>query len=112
MQKLKVWWASLNWWKKALLIIPAAIVALVVCIATLLPRKRSTAVYVPPISIPPTKGAKTVEVKVDEVIEGINEDIRIAKERAKNAEEEIKKAGSFDAVDAALYERRKDGKRD
>lgn len=112
MQKLKVWWSSLNWWKKALLIIPAAIVALVAFIAALLPRKRSAAVYLPPVSTSPTKGAETVEVKVDQVIDGINEDIKIARERARTKNEEIKKADSFDAVDAALYGRRPNGKRD
>jgi sugar phosphate permease len=112
MQRLKAWWAGLNWWKKTLLVIPAAIVALIGFIAALWSRARPSTVRLPPVTTPPTKGAETVEIKVDTVIEGINEEIAAAKEKAKDAEEQIKKADSFAAVDAVLYGERKDGKRD
>jgi hypothetical protein len=109
-QKLKLWWSTLVWWKKALFALPVGILALILVIVSLWPRDRSY-MRAPTSTIPPTKGAETIEVKVDAVIDSINEDIQVAKERARNAQNEIKKADSFDAIDDVLYGSGKNSKR-
>jgi hypothetical protein len=102
MEKLKKWWSTLVWWKKGLFALPIGILAIILFVARLWPRAQPP-LRTPISTIPPTKGAKIVETKIEAMIDRINVDIQVAKERAKNAQEEIKQADSFDAVDAVLY---------
>lgn len=103
MQRLKAWWSTLVWWKKVLLILPVSVTFLALLLVSLWPRNRTSPVAIAPVDS--TSTARQVEVKVDAIVNQINEEITESRKRAQNVKEEIQNADSFDAVDDALRRR-------
>jgi hypothetical protein len=110
MQKLKVWWSTLKWWQKGLLALPVGLLALALLVRALWPRARSPVPKTPATPIPPSTGAQAVETKLDVILANINEEVKVAKEKAKNAKEAIAEADDLAGVDAILYGRKPEGK--
>jgi hypothetical protein len=103
MNKLKTWWATLQWWQKGLAALPVGLVALALLAGALWPRKQTPLPVLPVAEIPPSAAAVDIQAQLDVVVERLHKNEQAAEEAASDAKAKIDRASTFSAVDDVLY---------